>query len=59
MQIRVSEIKYPEETIHPNNFVFEVDEEIGNDDEKLSAEIYRLVKEATGLDLIECDVDVD
>jgi len=59
MQIRVSQIKYPEETIHPDNFVFEVDDEIGNDDEKLSLEIYKLVKEETGLELIECDVDVD
>lgn len=60
MKVKVTGVKYPvENNIYPVNFVFEIEDEIVTDDDKLSTEVYRLIKEETGMELLECDVDVD
>lgn len=60
MKVLVSEVIFPENTeTHPNCFEFDIEENITKDDEKLSIEVFKLIKEKTGLNLIECTVDVD
>ena len=60
MKIKVTEIVYSlENSGHPTDFEFEIEDEICSDDTKLSAEVYRLVKEQTGETLTECSVIVD
>lgn len=60
MKIKVSEVIYPvENSDHPTDFEFEIEDDICSDDNKLSAEVYRLIKEQTGHNLTECSVIVD
>lgn len=60
MKIKVSEVIYTlENSGHPTDFEFEIADDICSDDSKLSAEVYKLVKEQTGETLTECSVIVD
>lgn len=60
MKVQVSEIKYPVESENtPTEFTFEINEEICKNDDSLSTEIFKLVKEKTGQTLTECTVDLD
>jgi hypothetical protein len=60
MKIKVSEVIYPVENVEfPTDFEFDISDEISSEDDKLSAEVYRLIKEQTGHGLVECSVVVD
>lgn len=60
MKVKVHEVVYlNENSVHPTEFSFDIEDSIAKDDKLLANEVAKLIVAETGESITECTVDVD